>query len=284
MLSSKQIKTLIKLALQEDLGSGDITTDCTVPQNLKLTGRFIAKSNGVIAGLGLATHVFQYLDPEIKAVYHFREGDAVTEGDLIGTVQGPGRAILSGERVALNFMQRMSGIATMASQFVEAVKGTSATILDTRKTVPGLRLLDKWAVRIGGAKNHRFGLYDMALIKENHIVAAGGISAAVDLLRKKYARSRRIEVEVKNLIELEEALKLEVEMIMLDNFSLADMRRAVTITKGRVSLEASGNVSLETVREIALTGVNFISSGMLTHSVKALDISLLIENKEQEAF
>jgi nicotinate-nucleotide pyrophosphorylase (carboxylating) len=185
--------------------------------------------------------------------------------------------LLSGERVALNFLQRMSGIATLTRQFVERTSGTSVTVLDTRKTVPGLRLLDKWAVRLGGGQNHRFGLYDMTLIKENHIAAVGGISEAVARVRECDERKRAIEIEVKNLTELREVLSLDVDRIMLDNMSLEEMREAVTVAAGRVPLEASGNVDLDNVAAVAATGVDFVSIGMLTHSVKALDISLLFD-------
>lgn len=270
------VSEIIKRAFEEDIGTGDITTESTVPDSLILTGRFSAKSTGVIAGLELCRHVFGYLDPRVETHFRFRDGDRVSTGAVIGTITGPGRSILSGERVALNFMQRMSGIASLTREFVEAVSGTGVVILDTRKTVPGLRVLDKWAVRLGGGENHRTGLYDMALIKENHITAAGGIGPAVAGIRAHYGNTYRIEVEVKDLKELQEALNSPVDMIMLDNFSTEDMKKAVSMTAGKILLEASGNVSARTVGDIAATGVNYISIGMLTHSVQAMDISLII--------
>jgi nicotinate-nucleotide pyrophosphorylase (carboxylating) len=202
------------------------------------------------------------------------DGDWVEARQKFGTVRGPGRALLTGERVALNFMQRMSGIATMTRRFVDAVAGTNAVILDTRKTAPGLRVLDKWAVRLGGGQNHRIGLYDMAMIKDNHIAAVGGIAEAVRRVRAGDARGRPIEVEVTTLDQLREALAQPIDRILLDNMSLPQMREAVQIAAGRIPLEASGNVNLDTVAAIAATGVDYISSGALTHSVRALDISL----------
>ncbi|CAG0927021.1 partial nicotinate-nucleotide pyrophosphorylase (carboxylating), partial [Planctomycetaceae bacterium] len=200
----------------------------------------------------------------------------VTKGQIFGTVSGPIRSLLIAERTALNFLQRMSGIATATQRFMEAVKPYRAIILDTRKTAPGLRLLDKWAVKLGGGQNHRIGLFDMVLIKNNHITAVGSITAAINRVRECDERHRPIEVEVRTLAELQEALVLQPDRILLDNMSLNQMREAVTITAGRVPLEASGNVTLETVNAIAATGVDFISSGALTHSVKALDISLTL--------
>jgi nicotinate-nucleotide pyrophosphorylase (carboxylating) len=267
---------VIKQALNEDIGEGDITTDCIIPNSSVLYGKFIAKAPGIIAGLRVVEQIFLMLDYRIHFTQKVTDGDIVKEGVEIATVKGSGKAILSGERTALNFLQRMSGIATTTNQFVEKVTGTSAVILDTRKTVPGLRLLDKWAVKKGGGQNHRIGLYDMVMIKDNHITAAGGITQAVTLVRNRDEHNRKIEVEVKNLGELREALKLNVDQIMLDNMTLEEMRDAVVLTAGRISLEASGNVNLDDVASIAETGVDFISVGMLTHSVKALDISLLL--------
>ena len=221
----------------------------------------------------------KYLDPRIKFTSHVSDGDQIAKGTVLATVSGNGRAMLVAERTALNFFQRMSGIATAARLYVDAVKSTKAVIVDTRKTAPGLRLLDKWAVRIGGGQNHRFGLYDMALIKENHIAAAGGITKAVGRVRAMDKKKRPIEVEVRNLDELQEALKLNVDRILLDNMSLDMLHESVRITNGATILEASGNVSLESVRAIAATGVDIISIGKLTHSVCALDISFLIKEK-----
>ncbi len=271
-----EIQQIIRRALEEDLGDGDITTDATIPANARLTGRFVAKESGVIAGLEVAAMTFAELDPDAQMTCHVRDGERVEKGTEIACVSGQGRAILSGERVALNLLQRMSGIATLTRQFVEAVSETSAVILDTRKTMPGLRLLDKWAVRLGGGQNHRFGLYDMVMIKDNHIAAVGSITQAVAQVRARDQQHRPIEVEVKNLAELAETLPLNVDRILLDNMTPTMMREAVQLTNRRVALEASGNVSLDTIVEIAATGVDYISIGKLTHSVNALDISLLL--------
>jgi nicotinate-nucleotide pyrophosphorylase (carboxylating) len=272
-----QTKPIVARALAEDIGDGDVTTESTVSPEMILTGRFTAKAPGVIAGLVVAGWTFAHLDDQVEFRPLVEEGQPVEAGQVVATVRGPGQAILSGERVALNFLQRMSGIATLTRQFVEAVAGTSATILDTRKTAPGLRLLDKWAVRLGGGQNHRFGLYDMVLIKDNHIAAVDSLTKAVAQVRARDDRNRAIEVEVKNLAELREALALKVDRILLDNMSLEEMREAVDLAKGQVPLEASGNVSLATVAATAKTGVDYISSGTLTHSVQALDISLLLD-------
>jgi nicotinate-nucleotide pyrophosphorylase (carboxylating) len=223
------------------------------------------------------------LDKHVEFSAQAADGDAVSKGSVIAAVQGKGRALLSAERTALNFLQRMSGIATTTRSYVDAVKGTKAVIVDTRKTAPGIRYLDKWAVRIGGGQNHRFGLFDMVLIKENHIAAAGGISEAVARIRKKDKERRKIEVEVRSLAELREALELKVDRILLDNMSLEEMRQSVRLTSARTLLEASGNVSLENVAAVAGTGVDIISVGKLTHSVKALDISFLIESPKNPA-
>jgi len=274
---------IVRRALEEDIGPGDVTTLWIVPPQTRLRGRFLVKKAGVVAGLPVAGLVFEWLDPEVRFRPLMKDGTAVRSGDVVAEVEGPGRAILSGERTALNFLQRMSGIATLTRRYVEAVAGTRAVILDTRKTAPGLRLLDKWAVRLGGGQNHRMGLYDMVLIKDNHIAAAGGITKAVEQVRRERGTGLEIEVEVKNLAELEEALTLGVERIMLDNMDLATMRQAVEIAAGWAKLEASGGVTLENVAAIAATGVDYISVGALTHSVKALDISLEIEGVQNAA-
>jgi nicotinate-nucleotide pyrophosphorylase (carboxylating) len=274
-----QAKPLIENALAEDIGDGDVTTLCTLLPDATASGRFIVKQAGVVAGMHIARLAFALLDERVRLEPHVVDGQKVQAGAIIGTISGPARAVLSGERVALNFMQRMSGIATLTRRFVDAVQGTSATILETRKTAPGLRVLDKWAVRLGGGQNHRSGLYDMVLIKDNHIAAVGSISEAVSRVRACDERQRAIEVEVKSLNELQEVLDLAVDRVMLDNMSLEEMREAVRLTNGRVPLEASGNVSLETVAAVAATGVDFISIGMLTHSVRALDISLNFETE-----
>ena len=273
-IGEDQLDSLIRNALAEDLGDGDVTTLNTIPADARLIGDFLVKDPGVVAGLDVVRRVFAALDPAVEFEALAADGDATLPGDIIARVYGPGRAILSGERVALNFLQRMSGIATATRRYVDAVAGTRAVILDTRKTVPGLRLLDKWAVRLGGGRNHRIGLYDMALIKDNHIAAVGSITEAVRRVRAGDTRQRPIEVEVTQLDQLAEALTLPIDRILLDNMTLTQMAEAVSIAAGKIPLEASGGVNLRTVADIAATGVDFISVGALTHSVKALDISL----------
>ncbi len=271
------VREIVRWTLREDIGDGDVTTNWTIPPGARLRGRFLIKAEGVVAGLEVARTVFGEVDSAVAFTAFAMDGQAVRPGDVVADVVGPGRAILAAERTALNFMQRMSGIATLTHRYVEAVAGTRAIILDTRKTAPGIRVLDKWAVRLGGGQNHRMGLYDMVLIKDNHIAACGGITAAVERVRAHNSQSLLIEVEVKNLHELREALALKVDRIMLDNMGLDDMREAVRIAAGRVPLEASGGVNLQTVAAIAATGVDYISAGELTHSVRALDISLEVE-------
>jgi nicotinate-nucleotide pyrophosphorylase (carboxylating) len=269
----RNLPAIIDQALREDVGAGDVTTLATIPPDLQGEGRLLAKSPGIVAGLEVARRTFHTVSAQIEFMPEAADGDLVAAGRYLATVRGPVQALLTGERVALNFLQRMSGIATLTRQYSDAVAGTRARILDTRKTAPGLRLLDKWAVLLGGGMNHRIGLYDMALIKDNHITAAGGVTAAVQRVRARWGMSLPIEVEVKNLAELKEALALEVDQIMLDNMTLEQMAVAVELVAGAVPLEASGNVSLETVAAIAATGVDYISVGKLTHSVEAMDIS-----------
>ena len=275
-LTHAQLKPIVQRALDEDVSDGDVTTLCTIPADATTRGDFIAKADGLIAGLEVARLTFALIDERVNVDFSIRDGDAVTKGQVFGTVSGPTRSLLIAERTALNFLQRMSGIATATHRFVEAVKPYRAIILDTRKTAPGLRLLDKWAVKLGGGENHRIGLFDMVLIKNNHITAVGSITAAINRVRECDDRHRPIEVEVRSLNELREALVLQPDRILLDNMSLDQIREAVQIATERVPLEASGNVTLETVNAIAATGVDYISSGALTHSVKALDISLTL--------
>jgi nicotinate-nucleotide pyrophosphorylase (carboxylating) len=285
-LRHPEVLSLLQLAIAEDLspgamlgaypGDGDITSRSTIPAGERLSGYIRSKANGVIAGLPIARGVFQVIDPTLSFRSGAKDGDPVEKSQIIAQVEGDIRSMLAGERTALNFLGRMSGIATLTRRFVEAVKGTKAVILDTRKTAPGLRRLDKYAVRMGGGQNHRVGLFDMLLIKDNHIRGAGGISPAVRRAREMYGEKYLIEVEVKNLSELDEALKLPVDRIMLDNMELETMRNAVQMVKGRMPVEASGNISLTNVRQIAETGVDFISSGALTHSAPVLDISMKI--------
>lgn len=276
------IDTLIQTALAEDIGDGDVTTLCTVAPETVMEGAFVAKAGGVVAGLSVVTRTFALLDERVtvKALVH--DGDTVRPKQTLAKISGPGQALLSGERVALNLLQRMSGIATFTNQFVMAVQGTPARILDTRKTSPGLRHFDKWAVKLGGGQNHRFGLFDMVLIKENHIAGVGTITETVNRVRANDLQQRPIEVEVQDLTELAEALTLNLDRILLDNMSLDEMRRAVEMAQKRVPLEASGNVNLARVATIAATGVDYISIGALTHSVQALDISLLLADVKNE--
>ena len=269
----------IRRALDEDIGAGDVTTDSIVPENASLRGRIIAKQNGVVAGLQIAEAVWRELDERLTFTPQAADGAKVETKTVLAEVVGPARALLTGERTALNFLGRMSGIATLTRQFVDAVAGTRAVILDTRKTAPGLRLTDKLAVRIGGGQNHRTGLFDMVLIKDNHIDFAGSITAAVTRVRESGAKLE-IEVEARTLEHVREALALEVERILLDNMSLEVMREAVRISAGSAKLEASGNVSLENVLEVARTGVDYISVGALTHSPKVFDVSLEFVNRD----
>lgn len=278
VLYDSRVSRLIEIALMEDIGLGDLTSDAIVPEESIGMGEFLCKQVGVVAGMDIASSVFQYCDQSLTLTPAVAEGSAVREGQVIATVDGNARSILRGERTALNFLQRMSGIASLTRQFVDAIAGTHARITDTRKTAPGLRVLDKRAVQLGGGVNHRFGLDDMVLIKDNHIVAAGGIHAAVECCRahlKAEGLDVPIEVETKNLAEVGETLRCNgVKRIMLDNFTESEMRKAVDIIAHRVEVEASGGITLQNVRGVAETGVDFISVGALTHSSKALDISL----------
>jgi len=267
------ISDYIQRALEEDIGPGDVTTNAVVPADASLRGRIVAKQAGVVAGLEAAREVMRALSDRIRFVTKITDGSKVTRGTVLAEVEGPARALLTAERTALNFLGRMSGIATLTRQFVDAVSTTTATILDTRKTAPGLRLTDKLAVRLGGGQNHRTGLFDMVLIKDNHIDFAGSITAAVERVRAS-GTTLEIEVETRSLDDVREALRLEVRRILLDNMSLETMREAVAICEGRAKLEASGNVSLANVLEVAETGVDYISVGALTHSPPVFDVSL----------
>lgn len=271
-LPSEIVECLAR-ALAEDMGTGDVTTNSIVPVAATLRGRILAKEEGVIAGLDLAQAVFLLLEDQVSFTASVAEGAQVASGTVLATLSGSARALLTGERTALNFLGRMSGIATLTRRFVDEVSGTSARILDTRKTAPGLRVIDKLAVRRGGGENHRMGLFDMALIKDNHIDFAGSIAAAVGRARAS-GTNLEIEVEARTLGDVQEALELGVERILLDNMTLETMRDAVRFNRGRAKLEASGNVTLENVRKIAETGVDFISVGALTHSARVFDVSL----------
>lgn len=274
-----EISQYITRALEEDIGSGDVTTDTIVPENASLRGRIVAKENGLVAGLGVAIQVMLTLDQSIAVGLLVDDGSKVRRGDVLADLEGSARALLTGERTALNFLGRMSGIATLTRRFVDAVAGTKAVILDTRKTAPGLRTTDKLAVRLGGGQNHRTGLFDMVLIKDNHIDFAGSITAAVERVRASGTKLE-IEVETRTLDNVREALALGVERILLDNMSVDTMREAVAICYGRAKLEASGNVTLDNVLEVAGTGVDFISVGALTHSPKVFDVSLEFVEKK----
>jgi nicotinate-nucleotide pyrophosphorylase (carboxylating) len=265
----------VKLAISEDLGAGDATTDSIVPLSARLKGIIISKESGVVAGLSVAQVAFQLLDEEATFLSLVEEGEMVEANQTLAEIAGGARALLSAERTALNFLARMSGIATLTHRFVEEVRGTRARILDTRKTAPNLRACDKMAVRLGGGENHRLGLYDMILIKDNHIDFAGSLAEAVRRVREADA-GLEIEVEVRTAAEVTEALDLGVRRLLLDNMSLADISLAVKLNQGRAELEASGNVTLANVRSIAETGVDYISVGALTHSPRALDVSLVV--------
>ena len=269
---SEEILNSIRAALNEDIGSGDATTNSIVPFEAHMKGQIIAKQDGVLAGLDVARATYHLLDAEVTVEAQAEEGASLEKGQIVAFISGNARSLLTAERTALNFLGRMSGIATLTRQFVDAVRGTRAVILDTRKTAPGLRAVDKLAVLRGGGGNHRIGLYDMILIKDNHIDFAGGLAEAVQ--RARAANSGlQVEVEARTLEDVRAALKIGVERILLDNMSTETMAEAVKITAGRAELEASGNVSLETVRAIAETGVDFISIGALTHSASVFDIS-----------
>lgn len=276
----QQIGILIENALLEDIGTGDVTTDALIPDSMIRTATMVAKADGVIAGLDVAEAVFRYLTPQFSWKPFVQDGDQIKKGDLLVEMAGPFRALLSGERLALNFLQRMSGIATATALFTAQVSEFNTKILDTRKTVPGLRLLDKYAVKAGGGENHRIGLYDMVLIKDNHIKVAGGIKKAVEQIRRYVPKEMKIEVETTNIEEVLEALEMQVDIIMLDNMSNEMMKTCVALISHRAKVEASGNMNLDRVREVAATGVDYISIGALTHSVMALDISMNIKTDQ----
>jgi nicotinate-nucleotide pyrophosphorylase (carboxylating) len=266
-------EVLFELAYAEDIGDGDITTNNLIPPTAIRSAVLVAKEPGVIAGLPVAEYVFRRFDQNLEWEVKKPDGSKVVPGEIIVAFRANLRALLTGERKALNFLQRLSGIASYAHRCMEAIKGYNVEILDTRKTLPGYRLLDKYAVKMGGASNHRFGLYDMVLIKDNHIQGAGGIKKAVEEIRRHIPQNIKIEVETTNLDQVREALEAEVDIIMLDNMKSKMMTRAVQIIHGRAKIEASGNMTLKRIRKVAATGVDYISIGALTHSVKALDIS-----------
>jgi nicotinate-nucleotide pyrophosphorylase (carboxylating) len=269
------VEQAVRAALAEDLGlAGDITTDPIVLADAQGEAAIVARKPGVVAGLDLAEAAFKTLDPGVQFVRVIDDGGKVEAGGTIAKIKGHTRALLTGERTALNFFGRLSGIATLTSAYVEAVKGTKAQIADTRKTTPGLRAFEKFAVRCGGGVNHRFGLYDAVLVKDNHIAAAGGLEAALKLLRPRAGHMVKVEVEVDTLQQLEEALTFPIDAVLLDNMDVATLKKAVALVNGKVLTEASGGVTLETVGKIATTGVDLISVGALTHSPRNLDSSL----------
>jgi len=267
----------IAAALKEDIGDGDVTTDFFVPETLHATGRIIARENAVVAGSGAATEVFRQVDPSTVIEISCRDGDNVVAGDVIIEVRGLARSILKAERVALNFLQRLCGIATLTREFVDAVGNHSAKILDTRKTTPGLRALEKAAVVAGGGANHRFGLYDMVLVKDNHLAALGGLSGFADLIRRlrEERPNIRIEVEADDLEQVRAFVEVEgIDVILLDNMTPAQIREAVALKRNNIKFEASGGITLKSVKRVAATGVDYISIGALTNAARAIDIAL----------
>jgi len=276
-LDIQELDFIIDHAFSEDIRTGDITTESLVPESATTKASMTAKAEGIIAGLPIAEKVFQKLDPQMKWMPKIQDGDRVKPGDILVEMEGTFRALLTGERLALNLLQRMSGIATETAQYMKELDGFNTKILDTRKTVPGLRILDKYAVKMGGGTNHRIGLFDLAMIKDNHIKIAGGISNAVAQVRSNIPADIKIEVETTTLEEVKQALTAGAEIIMLDNMSNEMMSEAVKIIQGKALVEASGNMNIQRLKGVAATGVDVISVGALTHSVKALDISQNIE-------
>lgn len=276
ILNQIYVDELIKKALLEDINYLDTTTDYLIPEEQEGSAQFLAKADGVLCGLEVALRVFEILQPDFKYEVFKKDGDNIKKGEVFAKVYGKTRTILKGERTALNLIQHMSGIATVTNEAVKIIEGTNASIADTRKTLPGLRPIQKYAVTVGGGRNHRYNLSDAAMLKDNHVDAGGGIEKAVKALKKKLGHMTKIELEVRNLDELKQALEAKVDVIMLDNMSPELMKEAVKITNGQALLEASGGITNETLREVAETGVDIISIGALTHSVKAFDISLKI--------
>ncbi|MBN1161491.1 MAG: carboxylating nicotinate-nucleotide diphosphorylase [Dehalococcoidales bacterium] len=282
-LPEKQVEAIIEIALEEDAGQGDVTSEALIPTDLTGKATILVKEKGVLAGIDIARRVFQYIDPTLQVETPIKDGTRVKPGDIVATIDGSVISILEAERTALNFLQRLSGIASLTAEYVDRVKGTEARIYDTRKTTPGIRLLEKYAVRMGGGQNHRMHLAEAVLIKDNHIAAmrATGLSLTeiIAKARKNAPEGTTVEVEVTSVNEAEEAMKAGADIIMLDNMSAAEMKKAVEKGAGRVKFEASGNITLKNVRQAAMTGVDMISIGALTHSYKALDISLEMESQ-----
>ncbi len=276
LLPNFYVDDVIKRALSEDINYIDLATDLLIADESISTANFVAKASGVLAGIDCALRVFSLIDDTIKCDIYIHDGQEVKQGDIIAKVEGSTKTILKGERTALNILQHMSGVATAVNMLVKACEGTKASVVDTRKTLPGLRALEKYAVTAGGGKNHRYNLSDAAMLKDNHIDAYGGITGAVNALKSKIGHMAKIEVEVRTKEELLEALNCNVDVIMLDNMTVEEMAECVAITDGRAVLEASGNINIETISAVAKTGVDIISVGAVTHSVKAFDISLKI--------
>lgn len=270
---------IIERALREDINYVDAATDYLLDDDDVSTARFVAKASGILCGIDIAVRVFEMLDKDVKVQINIRDGGKVEKGDIIAVVTGKTKAILKAERTSLNILQHMSGIATETAKYAECCKGTRAHVTETRKTLPGLRAIEKYAVTVGGGKNHRYNLSDGAMLKDNHIDAYGSITKAVEALRSKMGHMIKIEVEVRNEEELREALSCNADVIMLDNMTCEQMKKCVEIADGKAVLEASGNVTLDNMAEVAATGVDIVSVGALTHSVKAFDISLRIDKK-----
>jgi nicotinate-nucleotide pyrophosphorylase (carboxylating) len=274
-LSAEHIDQLIKTALAEDVGPGDVTSDAVIPMDMTCRGKIVCKDDGVVAGMSIAKRVFEIVDDRIQFDAKVKDGDRVQPESIVARLHGPARGMMMGERVGLNFLQHLSGIASMTARYVKAVEGTKTKILDTRKTTPGLRVLEKYATRIGGAVNHRMGLYDAVLIKDTHLALVGGISPALRAARKAYPEAE-VQVEVSNLQELEQALADKAPRILLDNFSCGQVREAMQIIRGRAVVEVSGGVQVTNARAYALAGADYISVGALTHSASALDFTLKV--------
>src|SRR3989304_1522693 len=275
-LDLSEVNQILENALREDIGSGDITTNLLFPYDAECRAIILAKEEGLVAGLPIAEMVFRKLDKDIVWSEEKKDGDKVEPNQVLAEISGSQKSVLTGERVAVNFLQPLSGIAFLTSRFVKAIHGLPVKILDTRKTAPGLRILDKYAVRVGGGFNHRFGFYEEVMVKDSHIKLAGGVTRSVNILRKRAVTRKRIEVEASTISEVEEALNVGADIIMLDNMSPKMIKEAVGLIKGKALIEVSGGVNLENVREIAETGVDFISVGLLTHSPEALDIGLYV--------
>ncbi len=277
LLPQFYVDDIIKKALEEDINYLDTATAYVIDENAVTTAKFVSKAEGVLCGIEIALRVFRLLDPDCKFTVYKKDGDKIGKGELIATMEGKASMLLQGERTALNLLQHLSGVATATNECVELVKGTGVSIADTRKTLPGLRALQKYAVVCGGGKNHRFNLSDCAMLKDNHIDAGGGITATVNKLREKIGHTVKIEVETRNMDEVKEAVSAGADIIMLDNMSAAEMAEAVKYIDGRALTEASGNITAENIREKAASGIDIISMGALTHSVKAFDISMRID-------